>query len=238
MGDLRSLELFFDRLREFGCELSDDRRNAVLEAFKSLDDPSPIGGWSLLEGYVAGIDEIHIHGVFKPALSGEVPNHADTREFCAVLHWPELPALENCRDDLVGNLLLGSPSDRRNLPFPVGGVDVVKAGECSEDGDGVVLVPVREFIEDGCPVSLRSLPMCCKRLQRLEACVKSRIHLDQLTLDGLFPLSACVAGFDGEVDVAPRISVGDLPTRSRPGVSLAQLPDHVVEGGAEVVDHV
>jgi hypothetical protein len=231
----------WERLRKLGLEFDHDRRNGIVEAFERLYNPAPVGWRSLFERYVEGDAEIHIHIRSRVSI---FPDIFEAANLCATFKWPRGVLL----DDSERKFWLGDA--RHESP------NIVEGGAKESEMKVAMLVDVPEFVENGKRLFGRILP-AVKRLQLLDDCAKVWPDSPEATRY-LFPrpfgppispgdaspggvLSTRVSGVDGEADVpplAPRLtSPGDRVRRGVP-VGDGELPNEVIERGAEIVDDI
>jgi hypothetical protein len=231
----------WERLRKLGLEFDYDRRNGIVEAFERLYNPAPVGWRSLFERYVVGDAEVHVHIRTRASV---LPDVLEASNLCATFAWPRRVLLNDSEHKFWCS---GTHHD---------GSNIVEHDEEVGEMKVAVLVDVPEFIENRKRLFGRILPTV-KRLQLLDDCAKVWPDSPEATRH-LFPRPAGppmspgdastravsvarVRGEDGEGDVsplAPRFS----PPRDRVGwgvpVGDGELPDEVVERGAEIVDDI
>jgi hypothetical protein len=146
----------WERLRKLGLEFDYDRRNGIVEAFERLYNPAPVDWRSLLERYVEGDAEVHVHIRTRACV---LPDVLDASNLCATFEWP-------------GDVLLND--SERNFWCQGARHDSPNVVEYDEEVGEVkvaVLVRVPEFIENRKRLFGRILP-AAKRLQLLDDCAK------------------------------------------------------------------
>ena len=231
----------WERLRKLGLEFDHDRRNGIVKTFERLYNPAPVGWRSLFERYVEGDAEVHVHIHTNVSM---LPDVLDASNLCATFKWPQ-------------GVLLNDSEHK----FWCGGTrhDSPNVVECDEEEAEVkvaMLVDVPEFIENRKRLLGRILPTV-KRLQLLDDCAKvwpdspeaTRFLVRPPAGRPISPGDASprgvsltpVKGVDGEADLpplAPRSTPrGDRVRRSVP-VGDGELPDEVIERGAEIMDDI
>jgi hypothetical protein len=212
----------WERLRKLGIEFSEDSQHRIAEGFESLYHPSPIGWRPLLKRYVELDLCFHVH------LGGrrvERANQLGPAKLCATFEWPRQVLLK----DSV--LKCGEA------------VNIVEPEREAGEGYMAVLVGVPQFLQDSERFSGRVLP-AVKRLQPLDVCAQSWPDSPEAirwlpsprdaSPGGVSPTG--VEGVDGEANFSPWASGGDGVGRSV-SVGEGELPDQMIERGAEVVDH-
>lgn len=216
----------FSRLRELGAKLVERDPHRVAQGLKCREDPSFVAWPTLLEEYVEGELEVHVHFQPKAGLAG-TKDLSYTGDFCAAFQWPRVQF-----DDLK----------EAAFRFLDGRLVLDEAGKLDWDNDdpwSAMLVPVPHFVQDSELVALgASLPTVI-RLQRLEVCDEAWGHSPELVPANRRPILRVKDA--GEVDVPPlgeRPGGWDRLRRRWPGVLGGQRPDEVVEDASEVVDRV
>jgi len=231
----------WERLRKLGLEFDHDRRNGMVEAFERLYNPAPVGWRSLSERYVEGDAEVHIHIRSRVSIW---PDIFEVSNLCATFKWPRGVFL----NDSEHKFWVEETSN--------GSVNIVEGGAEESKMKVAVLVDVPQFIENRKRLFGRILP-AVKRLQLLDDCAKVWPDSPEATRY-LFPrpvgppispgdaspggvLSTRVNGVDGEANVpplAPRLTSPGNRVRGGVPVGDGELPDEVIERGAEIVDDI
>lgn len=205
-----------------GLVLGEDHRDRLIDALEGRGDESPVGGWSLVEGYVEHGLEVHVHVTLLISEPGAAKAHR--AKVCTVFKWPDDAALNQLYAELgiSAEVLVAL---RRKLVNAAKGCEKVKRA---------VLVPVPEFIEYRKRVPFRVLP-AVERLQSPEACLETW-RLDLAETAFAFPRPVGSIEDNRKTDAFPGVAPWDRIWRRRPGVHDAESVDEVVKGGSEVMD--
>jgi hypothetical protein len=225
----------WERLRKLGFEFDHDRRNGIVEAFERLYNFAPIGWRSLFERYVEGDTEVHIHIRTRACIW---PDIFEAPNLCATFKWPRGVLLN---DSEYKFWLGGAANDSPNI---------VEYDADESEMRVAMLVDVPEFIENRKRLFGRIFP-AAKRLQLLDDCAKvwsdSPEAVRWLNSPGDTSARdrvsrAGVERIDRESDLPPLV-VRVSPSvwnygRGRVSVGDGELPNEVVERGAEIVDDI
>jgi hypothetical protein len=74
----------WEKLRDMGLELEEDRRDGVMKALKSLHEPPTVSWRPFRESYIREEGRVHVHLRQRDGATGELPN---APEFCATFEW-------------------------------------------------------------------------------------------------------------------------------------------------------
>jgi hypothetical protein len=225
----------WERLRKLGLEFDHERRNGIVEAFERLYSPAPVGWRSLFERYVEGDTEAHIHIRTRASIW---PDIFEASNLCATFKWPRGVLLNDSEHKFW---LEGAANDSPNI---------VEYDAEESEMKVAMLVCVPEFIENRKRLFGRILP-AAKRLQLLDDCAKVWPNSPEALrwLDPPGDASArdrvSRAGVERKdrESYLPPLVVRVSPSvrnygRGRVSVGEGELPDEVIERGAEIVDDI
>jgi len=237
--DLRHVLRFdapdWKRLAELGFKPDKRLRDRITAGLQGLYHSPPVGWRSLLERYVEREAQIHVHLRIRrgddPARRHRInPYLPDYTELCATFEWPDGALFKDLEIEShwgwIG-VLRPWPRDRR---------EAVQADERINDVGMAVLVDAPQFIQDGELVPVWGALPTTKWLQPLEICKQTWIDGPESLLPDLRPL--LLVQDDGEADPPPAVVPWDRVRRRRTRFEIAQLPDELIERGAEVVDDI
>jgi hypothetical protein len=209
---------------------SQDGLDGCSDVVEFLRNPRPVGWRPLSERYVEGHARIHVH------LGQRYAGHANLlhpTHLCATFKWPHIPHGHHFELNVrrAGERWLENPTLHTN--------------EESRKGHMAMLVDVPKFVKH--PKGVSGVLPTVKGLQRLQVCRQVIADAPEFSRSCLAPGDKVARGvrrrgveFNREGDVSPfsaRLAPRDDGGRSVP-IDESELPNQVVQGGAEVVHDV